>query len=349
MDKLRKRRMEEDIEMAKAVFANLENEGMINAGSSLMPIIPEGETISLIPMRKISVVSNIRKNIDKESVAELAASIKQTGLLNPIRVYCEKGKYIILCGERRFEAFKLNNETEIPGIVTQKPEDELSVIYYQAIENEQNQSITSEDRENYINSLKQAGESVKQIATRIGKSDKWVYGILETSTVREKHSDKFSQSGVDLSTRDLRDLANANDETITTVIEMVKNEPKKKTQIVEAARKISVKKPKNIINAKIDFEKEFEKSIPLVDGLKANETNMPIKDELEISSDECVECVNKFNDFKMTFDFKFVNENKNFVYNLNKEGFVDPQLIIKIDEAIITHFRSLNITKFEAP
>ena len=62
-----------------------------------------------------------RKYFDKEALEQLAASITENGLLQPIlvREYGE-GRYQIIAGERRFRASKLAGLTEIPAIVLDK-------------------------------------------------------------------------------------------------------------------------------------------------------------------------------------------------------------------------------------
>ena len=61
-----------------------------------------------------------RKTFSAESINELADSIKSHGLLQPVVVIRgeEKGKYILIAGERRFRAVKQNGETKIQAIVT---------------------------------------------------------------------------------------------------------------------------------------------------------------------------------------------------------------------------------------
>ena len=70
-----------------------------------------------------------RKTFDKEPLEELAASILENGLLQPIlvREYGD-GRYQIIAGERRFRASKLAGLSEIPTIVLDKDDRRAAEI-----------------------------------------------------------------------------------------------------------------------------------------------------------------------------------------------------------------------------
>ena len=72
----------------------------------------DGSIIHEISLSKIDVnKEQPRKSFDDSSIAELAASIKANGLLQPIVVVNNNDRYTIVAGERRFRAFKhLNYE-----------------------------------------------------------------------------------------------------------------------------------------------------------------------------------------------------------------------------------------------
>ena len=81
-----------------------------------------------------------RKYFDKEALEQLAASITENGLLQPIlvREYGE-GRYQIIAGERRFRASKLAGLTEIPAIVLDK--DDKKAAQIALIENIQRENL----------------------------------------------------------------------------------------------------------------------------------------------------------------------------------------------------------------
>ena len=66
-----------------------------------------------------------RKNFDEDALQELADSIKQFGLLQPILVQDRKDYYEIIAGERRWRAAKLAGLKEVPVIIRNYTEQEL--------------------------------------------------------------------------------------------------------------------------------------------------------------------------------------------------------------------------------
>ena len=72
-----------------------------------------------------------RKNFDQEALEELAQSIKEYGLIQPIVVTKKEGYYSIIAGERRWRASKIAGLTEIPVIIREDDErinSEISLI-----------------------------------------------------------------------------------------------------------------------------------------------------------------------------------------------------------------------------
>ena len=66
-----------------------------------------------------------RKNFDEDALQELADSIKQFGLLQPILVQDRKDYYEIIAGERRWRAAKLAGLKEVPVIIREYTEKEI--------------------------------------------------------------------------------------------------------------------------------------------------------------------------------------------------------------------------------
>ena len=69
-----------------------------------------------------------RKNFDEDALLELAESIKQFGLLQPILVQDRKDYYEIIAGERRWRAAKLAGLKEVPVIIKNLTEQEIVEI-----------------------------------------------------------------------------------------------------------------------------------------------------------------------------------------------------------------------------
>ena len=111
-----------------------------------------------------------RKYFDKESLAELAESIKENGLLQPILVrQCGGGRYQIIAGERRFRASKLAELSEIPAIILDK--DDKAAAQIALIENIQREDLNPLDEAMAYRSLAEEYDMTQEeLSEKVGKS-----------------------------------------------------------------------------------------------------------------------------------------------------------------------------------
>ena len=128
-------------------------------------------TISLLKISLVDPKSDQpRKYFDKEALEELADSIRENGLLQPIlvREYGD-GRYQIIAGERRFRASKLAGLTEIPAIILDR--DNKSVAQIALIENIQREDLNPLEEAMAYKSLKDEYDMTQEeLSERIGKS-----------------------------------------------------------------------------------------------------------------------------------------------------------------------------------
>ncbi|MBO6243348.1 MAG: ParB/RepB/Spo0J family partition protein, partial [Clostridia bacterium] len=109
-----------------------------------------------------------RKVFEQEALEELADSIKEYGLIQPIVVTKEDGYYGIVAGERRWRASKLAGLTEIPAII--KNYDEKTNSEVSLIENMQRENLNPYEKALGIKSLiDNYGVTQEEIAKKIGK------------------------------------------------------------------------------------------------------------------------------------------------------------------------------------
>ena len=92
-----------------------------------------------------------RKIFDDEALAELASSIKNYGVIQPIIVREVNGRYIIIAGERRWRASRLAGMKTIPCIIKNYTEQEVSEIAI--IENLQREDLNPIESAKAIKSL----------------------------------------------------------------------------------------------------------------------------------------------------------------------------------------------------
>ena len=112
-----------------------------------------------------------RKNFDEEALNELASSIKEHGVFQPIIVKKSIKGYEIIAGERRFRASKLAGMQTIPAIVKDFSDEEMMQIAL--LENLQRENLTSiEEAKAYMNITQD------ELAKKVGKSRSHVTNIL---------------------------------------------------------------------------------------------------------------------------------------------------------------------------
>ena len=118
-----------------------------------------------------------RKLFNDTSINELAESIKEYGVLNPILVRQVNDKYEIIAGERRVRASQIASLTTIPAIIKQVDDKELAQIAL--IENIQRENITPiEEAKSYEQILKNANITEEELSKMIGKSQPFISNKL---------------------------------------------------------------------------------------------------------------------------------------------------------------------------
>ena len=110
-----------------------------------------------------------RKDFPEEALNELSQSIRENGLVQPIIVRKVNDVYVILAGERRYRACKLNGAQSIRAIIS-KVEDSTSITYLQMIENLQRQDLNPAEVADFICTRLKQGEKQKDIAQKLGIS-----------------------------------------------------------------------------------------------------------------------------------------------------------------------------------
>ena len=126
-----------------------------------------------------------RQDFDDDSVNELADSIKQHGLIQPIVVSpLSNGRYSIVAGERRWRACRIAELTEVPVIVKDATKQELMEIAL--IENLQREDLNPvEEAFGYRSLIEAFGLTQEEVALRMGKSRTAVTNALRLLNLNE--------------------------------------------------------------------------------------------------------------------------------------------------------------------
>lgn len=129
-----------------------------------------GEGVTTVKLIKVEPNrEQPRKNFDEDSLQELAESIKQFGLLQPLLVQDRNTHYEIVAGERRWRAAKLAGLKEVPVIIRNLTDQEIVEI--SLIENIQREDLNPiEEAQAYKRLLTEFHLKQDEVAERVSKS-----------------------------------------------------------------------------------------------------------------------------------------------------------------------------------
>ncbi|MBR5571922.1 MAG: ParB/RepB/Spo0J family partition protein [Oscillospiraceae bacterium] len=124
-----------------------------------------------LPISEVeSCASQPRKNFDSEALSDLADSIRQHGIIQPLTVRrLQSGYYQIIAGERRWRAARMAGLSEVPAVVIEA--DDRKAMELAMIENLQREDLNPmEEAEGYQVLMEQYGMTQEEAAQRVGKS-----------------------------------------------------------------------------------------------------------------------------------------------------------------------------------
>ena len=126
-----------------------------------------------------------RREFNEETIEALAASIKEHGVLQPIVVTREDGKYKIVAGERRWRASKIAGLKKIPAII--RTLDSQNRLELSIIENAQREDLNAiELATAYAKLQTQFNLSAEDIAAKVGKSEQTINNTLRLLNLPEE-------------------------------------------------------------------------------------------------------------------------------------------------------------------
>lgn len=175
--------------------------------------------VRVIPVERIEPnPENPRLAFDEDSLAELAASIREHGVLQPILVRpLEENRFQLIAGERRWRASQLAGQPTIPALVEQIDDD--TALEIAIIENLQREDLSPLDEAAmYDRMIKDHGYSIRKLAEKLGK-DK---GYLEN---RLRLADAPPE---------IRELVSLRKDTLSHAYELMKVEdPRKRRKLAD--------------------------------------------------------------------------------------------------------------------
>ena len=152
----------------------LKKGGLGKGMAALLPVtgpeVGDPRDYFICPVEKIRPNRNQpRKHFSAEKLEELAASIREKGIIQPLVVTRKDDHYEIIAGERRWRAAQKAGLHELPVIIREASED--AVMELALIENIQRQDLNAiEEAQAYRSLVEHLGLSQEDVARRVGKN-----------------------------------------------------------------------------------------------------------------------------------------------------------------------------------
>mgnify|MGYP000721334260 FL=1 len=110
-----------------------------------------------------------RIEFNDEALMELAQSIRENGLIQPISVRKTENGYQIIAGERRYRAMKMNGMVEVPVVIMDA--NDIQMAEMALVENIQRENLSAiEEAKSYVDIMRFTGVNQSELALRVGKS-----------------------------------------------------------------------------------------------------------------------------------------------------------------------------------
>jgi len=163
----------------------------LGKGLGALIINDENEDTGLKELKLNEIEPNMnqpRKNFDDEKLQQLAESIKQHGIVQPIIVKKESEIYRIVAGERRWRAARLAGLNTVPVIIRELSNKQLMEIAL--IENLQREDLNPvEEAEAYDRLIKDYGMTQEEISKTVGKSRPAIANSIRLLSLNDRIKD----------------------------------------------------------------------------------------------------------------------------------------------------------------
>ena len=244
-----------------------------------------------------------RKTFEEERLNDLASSIQQHGILQPIVLRQTVQGYYIVVGERRFRASQLAGLTEVPAIIKELSDEDMMELAI--IENLQREDLNAiEEAESYKKMMTDLNITQQEVARRLGKSRPYIANMLRLLQL-PKNVAQMVQQGA---------LSSAHGRTLLTLKDASKI---KKTAKQAAQESWSVRYLEEYVNGLVSkdismkLDRETKGSKPKMIQQQERFLKKQYGAKVDISTSKNVG--------KITFEFKSEAEFKRLIRQLNKD------------------------------
>ncbi|MAD13397.1 MAG: chromosome partitioning protein ParB [Pelagibacteraceae bacterium] len=238
-----------------------------------------------------------RKNFEKKQLEELAVSIKNRGIIQPIAVRkISDNKFEIIAGERRWRAAQLANMHEVPTVILDA-NDELAAEFA-VLENVQREGLNAlEEAEGYQTLINTFGYTQDKIAEMIGKSRAYIANMLRLKKLPNEIQNMVTNGLLTAGhARSLIDV-DKNIELAKVIIN--------KNLSVRQSELLSKKNPKS-------YQSDKEKSID--PNVKDLQNSLELKTGMKVNIN-----YKKNNTGKITFEYKDLDQLNKFIANVKSK------------------------------
>lgn len=260
-----------------------------------------------------------RLSFDEQGLNELAESIRQHGIIQPLVLRKIGDKYEIIAGERRYKASYIAGLTKVPAVIIDLNDNESAEVAI--VENIQRKDLSPiEEAKSYKKLLDRGYLTQDQLASRMGKNQSTVSNKLRLLNLDEKVQDALLNNKI--SERHARSL-----------LKLDNKEEQKKVldEIIE--KRLNVRDTEDLINRKLNGEEEFI-NIP-------NLSNTGIEETFDFNN-----IPNISNDYKNEEEVEKISTFSSNPIKEYKENDDDIEVISDFDNDII-NVPSLSIAKKE--
>ena len=261
---------------------NIEDINYNKLEEKIMETVEETE-VKEIPIKDLRVNPyQPRKSFKEESLRELADSIKEHGVFQPIIVKKSIKGYEIVAGERRYRASRLAGKETIPAIIRDFTDEQMMEIA--VLENLQREDLNAiEEAFAYDNLMKKLNITQEELAKKIGKSRSYITNMLGLLTLPDKVKELVKEGKI--STSHARTLSKLEDkEKIEELANRIVNENINVRDLEETAKETPKKVKQNHIPKKSEYS-SLEQDLENFLGTKVRIKNKKLEINYENDND----------------------------------------------------------------
>lgn len=255
-----------------------------------------------------------RLTFDEKSLNELASSIKEHGIIQPLVLRRLGDKYEIIAGERRYKAAQLAGLTEVPAIISNIDDNKSAEIAL--VENVQRRNLNSlEEAKSYKKILDKEGLTQDELAKKIGVSQSTIANKLRLLNLTSEAQDALMNDKI--SERHARSLLSVSDpEKQKALLNKVISERLTVRQLDDEIKKESNPASESALNHVPSYDELGDVGTPVEES--------PVTNESE----------NIFNSSNNRFNFEPAKEDKPETLNLMAEEPVNESKEEKVQEEV---------------